>query len=62
MADDADKAEHQEELARQAALIVRRREGPKYTGRCLNCGEFVDSPLRWCDKFCTEDWAKRERR
>ena len=60
MADEADRAEHQEEMARQAALIVRRRVGPAFTGRCINCGEIIERPLRWCDSDCREDWTKRE--
>jgi len=58
--DEADKAERQEEMARQAALIVRRRVGPKYTGYCLNCGAELERPYRWCDGDCREDWVKRE--
>lgn len=60
MSDEADKAEQQEELARQAALIVRHRVGPRPNGRCLNCGELIEPPLRWCDSECREDWVKRE--
>lgn len=60
MSDEADKAEHQEELARQAALLVRYRVGPKPTGFCLNCGDDLDPPKRWCCVECREDWAKRE--
>lgn len=58
--DDADRAEAQEEMARQAALIVRRRVGPTYTGICLNCGEPLERPFRWCDGDCREDWVRRE--
>ena len=58
--DIADNAEHQEELARQAALVARKRVGPRPTGRCLNCGELIEMPLRWCDAECREDWVKRE--
>ena len=60
MSDEADKAEHQEEMARQAALMVRHRVGPRPTGFCLNCGELIEPPLRWCDSECREDWVKRE--
>lgn len=60
MADEADMAAHQEEMARQAALIVRRREGPVFTGLCMNCGETIERPLRWCNSECREDWTKRE--
>ena len=58
--DDADRAEAQEEMARQAALEVRRRVGPTYTGFCLNCGEPLKRPYRWCDGDCREDWVRRE--
>lgn len=60
MMDEADKAERQEEMARQAALIVRRRVGPTFTGYCLNCGAELERPYRWCDGDCREDWVKRE--
>lgn len=58
--DEADRAEEQEEMARQYALIVRRRVGPTYTGVCLNCGETTERPRRWCNEDCREDWVKRE--
>lgn len=60
MADIADKAQAQEEMTRQLELIVKRREGPKWTGYCMNCGADVERPYRWCDGDCREDWAKRE--
>jgi uncharacterized OB-fold protein len=60
--DDAEKAEHQEEMARQFALIARRRIGPAFTGRCANCGEVIERPWRWCNEDCREDWMKREGR
>jgi len=60
MSDEADMAERQEEMGRQAALLVRRREAPKWSGNCMNCGELIAHPLRWCDADCREDWAKRE--
>ena len=60
MSDEADKAEHQEELARQAALVVRKKIGPKWTGFCANCGEVLEMPLRWCNAECREDWESRE--
>lgn len=57
--DIGDMAERQEELARQAALLRRRHSGPEYTGQCVNCGEPVEDPKRWCDVHCREDWEKR---
>lgn len=62
MADEVDKAEHQEELLRQAALRIRRKPGPEYTGLCANCEAPVEKPRRWCDEDCREDWSKREGR
>lgn len=50
--DDAEKAEHQEELARQAA-INRRKPVPKHDGHCLNCGENIGRA--YCDAACRED-------
>ena len=62
MPDEADKAEHQEQMLRQAAIATRRKAGPQFTGFCANCGEEVAPPLRWCNVDCREDWAKREGR
>lgn len=40
LADPADIASHQEQLALQSALsIAASKRGPKATGRCLYCGE-----------------------
>lgn len=58
--DDADRATEQEEMARQAALIVRHRVGPVWTGFCLWCGEPTAKPRRWCDAECREEWERRE--
>jgi hypothetical protein len=30
------------------------------TGECLNCYEPVGFSMRWCDKDCQDDWAKRK--
>lgn len=58
--DIADIAEEQEAFARRAAQMLRRPEGPEYTGCCANCGDPVELPLRWCDSECRADWEKRE--
>jgi hypothetical protein len=55
--DEADRAEHQEELARQAA-ISRRKPVPKHDGRCLNCRK--ESEGAYCDDECGVDHRKRE--
>lgn len=57
--DDADRAQEVEERMREAALRVRKPE-PKPCGHCNECGE----PLKFgsfCDAFCSERWAKRQR-
>jgi hypothetical protein len=56
--DEADKAEHQEELARQVA-ISRRKPVPKRHGLCLNCGK--KSPGAYCDSECRDDAERFER-
>lgn len=63
MSDEADISQERQE--REDAL--RRLYKPANsleadaTGRCLNCDEPVDKDVRWCDKDCQEDWAKRRR-
>lgn len=62
MSDEADVAAEQEQLLLQMSLRLRKPAGPGCTGFCANCGEVVESPKRWCDAECREDWAKREAR
>lgn len=61
MSDDADKADFQQEMFREAAMKMRRQEGPLPTGKCLFCDEPLPMPHRWCDVDCREDWEKRAR-
>lgn len=56
-----DDASAFEELHRDAALSVRKPEGPKPCGACLNCGEAVGEGMRWCDGSCRSDWEARQR-
>jgi uncharacterized OB-fold protein len=62
MSDEADKAEIQEEMARQTAICTKRKEGPLFTGLCANCELEVEYPNRWCCKECRDDYDKREDR
>ena len=39
MADIFDRATEREEMDRERALKMRKPEGPKATGYCLECGE-----------------------
>lgn len=29
-------------------------------GKCLDCGEPLDAPKRWCDKVCRDAWQRRQ--
>jgi hypothetical protein len=63
MSDEADIS--QDRLEKEDA--IRRKYAPanklevEPNGTCLNCGEVVASGVRWCDKHCQDDWAKRRR-
>jgi hypothetical protein len=62
MADEIDRAqEHMEaEEAFRQKHTVRKLVMYEHTGVCLNCGEPLSSPLRWCDQHCQEDFIKRQ--
>ena len=51
--DDATRREEQE---RERALSLRRPTGPRATGWCLWCEDFVSGGLRWCDAECRDPW------
>lgn len=59
MADEADIAEKEQAQLLELQLTVRKPEGPKATGACLNCGA---SPLaighRWCNAECRDEWEQ----
>lgn len=61
ISDPSDLATERERLYREAALRARKPMGPKPSGFCLNCGEPVRPPRRWCDKDCRDDWEMVER-
>lgn len=60
MADDIDKAQDQEQMTRDAILRAARDDKPhaECTGYCLQCGEPVEAPRRWCDNQCRDDWQR----
>lgn len=40
----------------------RKPEAPKHTTHCLECGAPVTAPRRWCDRYCRDDWERRQTR
>jgi hypothetical protein len=62
MADELDLASEREEIARAAAISLRRPEGPAATGECLECEEPVGAGVRWCCAGCRDDWQRLQRR
>ena len=62
MADDIDRGCELEARYREAALSVRKPEGPKATGECLYCGEPTSDGWRWCNGTCRDGWCKEHQR
>ena len=62
MADEADFAARQEELALNISRSIRKPVGPEATGFCLHCGEDLSEGKRWCDTDCRDQWQKRKDR
>lgn len=60
MADSADIADMQNEIALAADLAKRKPAGPKAVGHCLYCFYSLAHGLRWCDKGCQEDWEAEQ--
>jgi uncharacterized OB-fold protein len=56
MADEADMAQAQNEIAMHYHLKQRKPAGPAPTGLCLHCNLVVLPPRRWCDAECRDDW------
>ncbi len=61
--DEADLAEHQEQMHRDRALAVRK---PVLilpaVGECYNCRDIVPPGVRFCDRDCRADWELRNDR
>ena len=56
--DIVDQANAISEVYTRAAVSTRKPEGPKATGYCLWCEDPVESPRRWCDADCRDQWEK----
>jgi len=63
MADFADKASDREELDRDIALTVARRQVPDLPafGLCYNCDAPLPDGVRFCDSECRNDYTTRKR-
>lgn len=59
--DPNDRASEQEEQMREAAMRLRKPEGPKATGKCLCCDAVLPIGMRWCDSSCRDDWQAEQR-
>lgn len=76
MTNFADEASERTEAQIEQALASRKPEGPRATGYCLGCGEYLvtiqrrgtvgpdrevrDMTRRWCDAQCRDDWERRQ--
>ena len=62
MSDIADvtdiRLEAEFELTRKA--LAASPPEAEYAGYCLNCGEALPEPMRWCDTDCQHDWSRRK--
>jgi hypothetical protein len=57
MSDNADMASDTEALQNAASIRQRKPEpAANPTDLCLNCGEKVKKPRRWCDAHCRDAW------
>lgn len=70
MADIADWADSQNEMALDAALKAARARAAnderaamaQSTGYCLFCGAELEPPRRWCDADCRDLWERQKKR
>ncbi len=60
MADIGDKGNDAAEVFLRSALTTKKPVGPKPDGYCHFCGRKIESPKRWCDVTCREDWEREE--
>jgi hypothetical protein len=61
MADDADIAQHFEQLELAQALAFRQHENLPRRGRCHNCGEPLSPDALFCDAACEKDYRQLRR-
>lgn len=63
MADDIDKANDCAQQFLDQALTAARRHEPALipVGFCYNCNEPVAKAALFCDRYCRDDYERRER-
>lgn len=54
--DEADCADKQTEAFLKYSAMKKKPEGPEATGQCLQCGENVAAPRRWCNADCRDEY------
>lgn len=61
MADEIDKAADHEMAMREAAIRNASVSVSvlKACGKCLNCRDELPADLRFCNKFCRDDFERR---
>ena len=58
--DESDQATEVEMRDTQLAIEHARRSVViPFTGKCYNCDEQLETPYRWCNGDCRDDWEKR---
>jgi RNA polymerase-binding transcription factor DksA len=68
-ADDIDRASARSQqevdtLVRNASVRVVEQEAAAaaaVTGLCLHCGEPVEAPRRWCDRYCASAFEAEQK-
>ena len=58
--DIADQAQLEMETEEQLRARINLTPEASAIGRCLDCGEPLEAPKRWCDKFCMDAWQHRQ--
>ncbi len=62
MADQVDVANAWNDLQNETLVRAARdkKSTIEATGACLFCDEPVESPKRWCDVECRNEWERRQ--
>jgi len=61
--DICDQAQQQiEENEAHMLANIRLEPEAESTGECLECGELVEMPKRWCSVSCRDQWTYRKSR
>ena len=58
--DIADQAQLEMETEEQLRSRINLKPDAVPIGKCLDCGESLEYPKRWCDKYCMDAWQRRQ--